>query len=248
MSVTISNDAGAATTDAYGLASVTGPIPARRTPRPSTRSTAKRPSLTRSPTGTWTCTYRSDGQPSTGAPPAGWGSATALSYDAAGSLTGLATTNATFTHTANRAGHRISETAMVAGDPQNGTATFGAQPALPPRGYVGTGVPSVVSEARFGSACHVAATVRIPGRLVRHARGTVETVVSRPSRSAASKVGRAATDFASDPGGIMYCPAVYGFRKQYHGAPPVGMTHTSLIHLVSAPKYVSALVRGPSIR
>ena len=50
------------------------------------------------------------------------------SYDAAGSLTGLATTNATFTYTANRAGHRLTETATVTGDPQNGEAQFTYDP------------------------------------------------------------------------------------------------------------------------
>lgn len=63
-------------------------------------------------------------RPASVTPPSGWGSVTTDSYDAAGHLTGLATTNAAFTYTLNRAGRRLAEDAQVAGDPQNGTATF----------------------------------------------------------------------------------------------------------------------------
>ncbi len=79
-------------------------------------------------TGTWVWSYRADGQQASVTPPSGYGSATSSTYDAAGRLTGLATANASFTSTYNRAGNRLSETATVTGDPQNGTATFTFDP------------------------------------------------------------------------------------------------------------------------
>lgn len=138
-SVAISNDTGAATTYAYGLASLTRTDPTGTsvtTLDPFGRQVALDDPVT---SGTWAWSYRADGQPSTVAPPNGWGNVTTSSYDAAGHLTGLATTNAAFTYTLNRAGHRLTETATVAGDPQNGTATFAFDPLGRLAGYTPPG-------------------------------------------------------------------------------------------------------------
>jgi RHS repeat-associated protein len=123
------------TTYAYGLASLT------RTD-PTGTSTATLDPFGRQATlddpvtgGTWAWSYRADGQPASVTPPNGWGNVTSISYDAAGSLTGLTTTNAAFTYTLNRAGHRLTEAATVAGDPQNGTATFTFDPLGRLTGY-----------------------------------------------------------------------------------------------------------------
>ena len=135
VSVTISNDASATTTYAYGLAAVTRTDPtgtSTATLDPFGRQVALDDPVT---TGTWAFAYRADGQPASVTPPNGWGNVTSSSYDAAGSPTGLATTNAAFTYTLNRAGHRLTETATVAGDPQNGTATFTFDPLGRLTGY-----------------------------------------------------------------------------------------------------------------
>ncbi len=123
------------TTFAYGLASLTRTDPTGTsviTLDPFGRQVALDDPVT---TGTWAWSYRADGQPSTVTPPNGWGNVTSSSYDAAGNLTGLATTNAAFTYTANRAGNRLTEDAQVAGDPQNGTATFTFDPLGRLTGY-----------------------------------------------------------------------------------------------------------------
>jgi YD repeat-containing protein len=61
----------------------------------------------------------------------------------AGHLTELATTNATFTYSLNRAGHRLSEDAQVTGDPQNGEATFAYDPLGRLAGYTPPGSAQV---------------------------------------------------------------------------------------------------------
>ena len=126
--MTVSNDTPATTTYAYSLTSPSWTDPTGTyavTLDKFDRQVALDDPVT---TGTWSWSYRADGQQASVTPPSGWGSATASTYDAAGRLTGLATTNATFTSILNRAGNRLSETATVTGDPQNGTATFTFDP------------------------------------------------------------------------------------------------------------------------
>jgi RHS repeat-associated protein len=128
VNVTVSNDTPATTTYAYSLTSPSWTDPTGTyavTLDKFDRQVALDDPVT---TGTWSWSYRADGQQASVTPPSGYGSATSSTYDAAGRLTGLATANASFTSTYNRAGNRLSETATVTGDPQNGTATFTFDP------------------------------------------------------------------------------------------------------------------------
>ena len=126
-SVSVSGDAGAATTygysftapsrsdasgaytmavDAFGrITSVTDPIHA-------------------SP---FTWTYGADGQPTQFAMPNG--NSTTMTYDPLGKLlTKVTGTRASYTYAYNRAGNRLTEASTVTGDSGNGTATFGYDP------------------------------------------------------------------------------------------------------------------------
>ena len=136
----VSNDASATTTYAYSLTSPSWTDPTG-TYLVTLDAFDRQASLDDPATsGTWTFAYRADGQPTTVTPPSGYGSATASTYDAVGRLTGLATTNAAFTHTLNRAANRLSENAQVSGDPQNGSATFAFDPLGRLTGYTLPGI------------------------------------------------------------------------------------------------------------
>ena len=125
LSVSTSDDAGATTTYAYSLTSPSWTDPTGTylvTLDAFDRQASLDDPVT---TGVSPTTYRADGQVAAVVrPTTPTATTTTHAYDVAGRLTGLATTNAAFTHTLNRAANRLSENAQVSGDPQNGGATF----------------------------------------------------------------------------------------------------------------------------
>ena len=206
-SVTISNDGGATTTYAYSLTSPswtdsTGTYLA--TLDRFDRQVALEDPLA---TGTWSWTYRADGQPSSVTPPSGWGSATGSTYDAAGRLTGLATANASFTYTLNRAGNRLSETATVTGDPQNGNAAF----VFDALGRLATYTPPGGSAVPY-------AWDEVPNRTSAGGVATTFDAADRPT----------STGFANDLDGRLTAIPARG------GAPAKSLAYDALGRLVSA--------------
>ena len=205
--VTISNDSGAATTYTYSLTSPSWTDPTGTylvTLDKFDRQVALDDPVT---TGTWAFAYRADGQAASVAPPGGWGNVTTSSYDAAGSLTGLATTNAAFTYTRNRAGHRLTETATVTGDPQNGTATF----TFDPLGRLASYTPP-------GSAQIPYAWDEVPNRTSAAGVTTTFDVANRPT----------STGFAHDLDGRLTAVPARG------GAAAKSLAYDALGRLVSA--------------
>ena len=125
--VSVSGDAGAATTYGYSFTAPTRTDASgsyTMAVDPFGRITSLTDPIHANP---FTWTYGADGGSATAAAPNG--NSTALTYDPLGRLLTEVTGNrASATYAYNRAGNRLSEASTITGDPANGTATFGYDP------------------------------------------------------------------------------------------------------------------------